>query len=189
MTKLIMWNLITLDGCFEGTKSWDLDFHNQAWGHELERLSIDQLHAAGTLVFGRVTYQDMAAYWETAKGEIADLMNSMPKVIFSRTLERADWANTKLLKPNSAANLAAEVQSLKSAVKRDIFVFGSANLSATFIALGLYDEYRIALVPTVLGVGKPLFDASSKALKLKLLDTRALSNGWVILRYEPQRGE
>jgi dihydrofolate reductase len=212
MTKLIMWNLQTLDGYFEGAKSWDLDFHQQVWGDELERLSIDQLHTAGMLLFGRVTYEGMAAYWQTATGEVADLMNSLPKVVFSRTLERADWANTKLVKPKSAADVVEEVQNLKRRLQgelpdevpnkvpnkvsgevpdkaqRDIFVFGSANLSAALMEHGLFDEYRIALVPVVLGKGKPLFGASPSPLKLKLLDTRTLSNGCVILRYEPQSG-
>ena len=74
MRKLIMWNIITLDGCFEGTKNWDLSFHDKVWGPELEKLSLEQLRSADYLVFGRVTYEGMAAYWKTAKndqGEIA----------------------------------------------------------------------------------------------------------------------
>ena len=90
MSKLIMWNLMTLDGFFEGAKSWDLDFHQLVWGDELEHLSIEQLRSADRLLFGRVTYEGMAAYWQTATGEVADFMNSLPKVVVSRTLERAD---------------------------------------------------------------------------------------------------
>ena len=72
MRKLIMWNLVSLDGFFEGAKSWDLGWHESVWGDELERLSIDQLKSADMLLFGRVTYEGMAGYWSSAKGEIAD---------------------------------------------------------------------------------------------------------------------
>src|SRR5207249_9286255 len=72
MRKLIMWNMVTLDGSFEGPKSWDIDWHEYVWGDELEQLSIDQSKSIGILLFGRVTYQGMASYWSTAHGEIAD---------------------------------------------------------------------------------------------------------------------
>ena len=88
MRKLIMWNVITLDGYFEGTQNWDLSFHNTIWGQELEKISIEQLKATDYLVFGRVTYEGMAAYWTNAEGEaaeqeVAKLMNSIPKLVIS----------------------------------------------------------------------------------------------------------
>src|SRR5512141_1221860 len=98
MRNLIMWNLVTLDGFFEGTKPWDLDWHEYVWGDELERISIEQLKSADTLVFGRATYQGMAAYWPTETGEVAKRMNRISKIVFSNTLERADWRNTTLVR-------------------------------------------------------------------------------------------
>jgi dihydrofolate reductase len=175
-----MWNLVTLDGFFEGAKSWELGFHQYAWGDELEQFSIDQLRSADMLLFGRVTYDGMAKYWQAAKGEVADYMNSLPKVVFSRTLERANWANAKLVK----GELAAEIQDLKRQAQGNIFVFGSANLSAGLVEHGLFDEYRLAVVPVLLGRGKPLFGPNSDRLRLKLLEARPWSNGCVILRYE-----
>jgi dihydrofolate reductase len=183
MSKLIMWNLVTLDGFFEGDKSWDLGFHQSVWGDQLERLSIEQLESADGLLFGRVTYEGMAAYWQTAKGEVAGFMNSLSKAVVSRTLDRSDWHNTKLIKDN----VAAEIQKLKQQGEKNIFVFGSANLSATLTQHNLFDEYRIAIVPVIVGRGAPLFPANSNRLSLKLLDSRTLSNGCVILRYEPVR--
>jgi dihydrofolate reductase len=109
MRRLIMWNLLTLDGFFEGAASWDLDFHRDVWGGELERFSIEQLRTADMLLFGRVTYEGMAAYWQTAQGEDADLMNSLPKAVCSRTLGRAEWKNTKLI----GGDAASEVLELK----------------------------------------------------------------------------
>ena len=93
-----MWNVITLDGYFEGNQNWDLSFHNIVWGQELEKLSIEQLNSADYLVFGRVTYEGMAAHWQKEKGEIADLMNKIPKVVFYKTLKSVDWNNAALIK-------------------------------------------------------------------------------------------
>jgi dihydrofolate reductase len=181
MSRLVMWNLLTLDGFFEGAKSWDLDFHQSVWGDELERLSIEQLRSADRLLFGRLTYQGMAAYWQTAEGEVAELMNSLPKVVVSRTLKRADWPNTKVIQDH----VVTEIENLKHQGNGHTLVFGSANLSATLAEHALFDEYRLAFVPVVLGAGKPLFPPNKPRRNLKLLDARSLSSGCVILRYEP----
>ena len=153
MRKLIMWNIITLDGYFEGEQNWDLPFHETIWGPELEKLSTEQLNSADFLVFGRVTYEGMAAYWKTEKGEIAELMNKIPKLVFSGTLDAADWNNTTLVTENASA----EISKLKNQGDGDIYVFGSANLSETFINDNLFDEYRIGIAPVILGAGRPLF--------------------------------
>src|SRR5712692_2252292 len=119
MRKLIMWNMVTLDGFFEGPKSWEIDWHEYVWGEELEQLSLQQLKSVGLLMFGRVTYQGMAAYWSSATGEIAELMNNIPKIVFSRTLERADWRNTRLVKGSAEE----EVARLKQESGKDVFIF------------------------------------------------------------------
>ena len=95
MSRLIMWNLITLDGLFEGAKPWELGWHEYVWDQTLERISIERLERADAPVFGRVTYEGKAAYWPTAQGEVADLMNGLPKVVFSRTLERAELSGER----------------------------------------------------------------------------------------------
>jgi dihydrofolate reductase len=180
MRELIMWNLVTLDGFFEGTKPWDLDFHQYVWGDELEQLSIEQLKSADTLVFGRATYEGMARHWPTATGEIADLMNGISKIVFSTTLENADWSNTTLVR-DRAEN---EIVRLKQQPGKNALIFGSANLSATLTTHGLIDEYRLCVAPVVLGAGNPLFKPSPNRLKMKLMDTQRLRSGGVILRYE-----
>lgn len=96
MSKLILWNMLSLDGYFEGATSWDVGWFQSFFSKELEDFSIEQLRRADALLFGRVTYEGMAAYWQTATGEIADYMNSLPKVVFSRTLKHVDWANARL---------------------------------------------------------------------------------------------
>ena len=189
MRKLIMWNIITLDGYFEGKQKWDLSFHNAIWGQELEKLSIEQLHSADFLVFGRVTYEGMAAYWIKAEGEnaeIAELMNKIPKLVFSKTLKSVDWNNSTLIKENASA----EISKLKAQGNGDMYVFGSADLSETFIKDNLFDEYRLGIAPVILGSGRPLFKQGITSPKgmashknLKLISTQQLSNGGVVLIY------
>lgn len=179
MRKLIMWNLITLDGYFEGEKNWDLPWHERLWGAELERFSLEQLESADALLFGRVTYEGMAAYWQEAQGSIADYMNSLPKVVCSRTLQTAAWSNTTLVKND----VAGEVAKLKQQGDGNIFVFGSANLSTTLLNEGLFDEYRLGIAPVIHGKGRLLFGGGPAPQELTLLESRPLSTGCVILRY------
>lgn len=179
MRKLIMWNIITLDGYFEGNKNWDLPFHEVIWGRELEKMSIEQLHAADFLVFGRVTYEGMAAWWKTATGEIADLMNKIPKLVFSRTLQSVDWNNSTLVKGNASA----EISKIKTQGNKDMYVFGSAILSETFINDNLFDEYRIGIAPVILGSGRHLFSNGISSINLALDSTQQLSNGGVVIKY------
>jgi dihydrofolate reductase len=176
-----MWNMVTLDGYFEGPTSWDIGWHEYVWGEELEQLSIEQSKSIGLLLFGRVTYEGMARYWSSATGEIADFMNSIPKVVFSRTLGKAEWSNTRLVKTNAEE----EVATLKEQPGQDLFIFGSANLSSTLMRRGLIDEYRLGLNPLILGGGNPLFKPSPERMKLRLMEARALKSGVVILRYKP----
>jgi len=185
MSRLIQWNMLSLDGYFEGAKSWDVEWFHGFFGPELEKFSIEQLRRADALVFGRVTYEGMAAFWQTARGEVAELMNNLPKVVFSRTLERTDWANTRLVK----ADAVPEVRELKRRGSRDIFVFGSGDLCAGLLAAGLFDEVRLGLIPMVLGRGATLFGRDLNRRAMKLLEARPLANGCVILRYEPRQGE
>lgn len=179
MRKLIMWNIITLDGYFEGNQNWDLPFHNVVWGEELEQLSIEQLHSADYLVFGRVTYEGMAAHWTKAEGEIADLMNKIPKLIFSKTLKSADWNNSTLIKENASA----EIKKFKEQGGKDMYLFGSANLSETFVNDNLFDEYRIGIAPVILGSGRPLFRQGISSKNLSLVSTQKLLTGGVVLKY------
>jgi dihydrofolate reductase len=181
MARLIMWNLMTLDGFVEGANR-DISWHFDVWGEELEKLSIEQGRSAGGLMFGRVTYELMANHWPNATGEVADFMNALPKYVFSRTLTESDWNNTQMF----GADVPGTVARLKRENTKDIFLFGSANLAADLIPHGLIDEFRIAVNPIILGGGTPLFKQGER-VKLKLLDSKALSTGVVILRYAPSK--
>ena len=181
MRRLIVWNLMSLDGFFEEERPWSLDFHMSVWGDELEAFSLEQGGEIGTLLFGRRTYEGMAAYWqgEAEPGAIADMMNGIEKAVATRTLARADWNNTRLLLGEASTHVAG----LKRETGKDIFVFGSADLVATLLREGLVDEYRICLAPVVLGSGRPLFRAGDGRHDLALIDARPLRTGGVILRY------
>ncbi|GLH81640.1 riboflavin biosynthesis protein RibD [Bradyrhizobium sp. SSBR45G] len=177
MARLVLWNMMTLDGMVAG-ENGDISWHEDVWGDELERFSEAQLHEAGGLVFGRVTYDLMAGYWRGASGVIAEFMNSIPKHVASRTLSRLEWSNAHLLGPQ----LAVDVDRLKTDSPKDLFLFGSADLASTLIAHDLIDEFRLAINPRMLGRGVPLFKPG-QAMKLRLIDSRPLSNGVVIVRY------
>ena len=182
MKKLIMWNVVTLDGCFEGEKPWDLSFHELVWGPELEALSIEQLQEASTLVFGEHTYKGMADYWPTAdatEGAVAPLMNNIAKIVCSTTREKAEWNNTTIVR-----DAVSEIQRLKGEEGGPMYVFGSGILSESLMNAGLFDEIRICVAPTILGKGRHLFTDTHTKRNLKLLEAKPLQNGGVVLRCE-----
>src|SRR5712692_12092786 len=123
----------------------------------------------------------MAAYWSSERGSIADFMNSVPKIVFSKTLAKAEWNNTTLRR-EPAEDV---VPDLKRQDGKGLFIFGSAELCSPLARRRLIDEFRLGLVPVVLGQGNPLFKPGPEALKMKLLEARPLKSGCVILRYEP----
>lgn len=180
MAKVIVWNLMTLEGFFEGKEKWDLGFHEDAWGEELAALSKEFGRKAGLLIFGRVTYEGMKAYWTSAEeeGEIKDFMNALPKLVASRSLTGSDWNNTTV-----TADIAGEIARRKAAPGKDIYVFGSAELTESLLAAGLVDEIMIALAPVTIGQGTPLFKASPVKRRFALIEARPLTNGTVILHY------
>ena len=180
MRKLIMWNVISLDGYFEGEKAWDLEFHDLAWGKELEDFSIEQLKSADLIIYGEKTYKGMAEYWSEAEGETADYLNKIPKVVYSTTLKTAHWNNTTIVK-----DAVAEIPKLKQEGDGNMFVFGSGILSESLMKANLFDEYRLCVVPVFLGKGRRLFNEGLPYQKLKLLETRSLKTGGVILMYAP----
>lgn len=186
MKKLIMWNVVTLDGRFEGEQPWDLSFHELVWGPELEALSLEQLAEASMLIFGEHTYKGMADYWPNAEatdGAVTPLMNNIAKVVCSETLEKAEWNNTTIVR-----DAASEIQRLKEEEGGPMFVFGSGILSESLMNAGLFDEIRICVAPTILGKGRHLFTDANTMRNFKLLEARPLQSGGVILRYEVVNG-
>ena len=173
-----MWNVITLDGYFEGEKMWDLDFHQYAWGKELEEFIDTQLATVDLLVYGENTYKGMFEYWSKQEGKTAERLDSIPKIVCSRTLKKADWNNTIIVK-----DAETEISKLKKDGDGNIFVFGSAILSESFMKANLFDEYRLCVSPVLLGKGRLLFHEGISLQKLKLLKALPLQTGAVILMY------
>lgn len=184
MRKLIVFNNVSLDGFFvdlNGDMSWA---HNN--DAEWNAFTSENAGGSGVLVFGRVTYDMMASFWPTPRAmemmpAVAAGMNSMPKVVFSRTLNAASWNNTKLIK----SDVIAAMRKLKQEPGPDMVILGSGSIVSQFAQEGLIDEYQIVVHPLVLGKGRTMFDGVKEKLSLKLTKTRAFSNGNVLLCYEP----
>lgn len=182
MKKLIFFNLITLDGYFEGLNR-EIDWHNV--DEEFNQLAIEQLETVGTLLFGRVTYELMASYWPSSAALeddpiIAKWMNELPKVVFSRTLDTANWHNTRLVKDNAPA----EILRLKHQPGKDMIIFGSSDLAVSLLPSRVIDEFRLMVNPIFLGQGKTMFKGLSDRIHLKLIDHRASRSGNVLLTYQ-----
>jgi dihydrofolate reductase len=188
MRKLIVFNHVSLDGYFvdgAGDMSWA---HNRANHQDAEwdAFVAGNASGGGVLVFGRVTYELMANFWPTpfaieSMPAVAAGMNNMPKVMFSRTLDRASWNNTTLVK----GDLAAEMRKMKQEAGEDMVILGSGSIVSQLAQEGLIDEYHIVVNPVVLGKGRTMFDGVKEKLRLKLTKTRAFGNGNVLLCYEP----
>jgi dihydrofolate reductase len=184
MRKLIVFNSVTLDGYFTdsgGDMSW-------AHKHDAEWNSFVKGNASGegTLLFGRKTYELMVSYWPTPMAMkndpvVAAGMNRLPKVVFSRTLDKATWSNTTLVK----GDLAAAVRKMKSEPGDTLVILGSGSIVSQLAQESLIDEFQIALNPIVLGTGKTLFEGVKSKLNLRLTNSRTFQNGNVFLRYEP----
>lgn len=185
MRKAFLFMMTSLDGFFEGPNQ-DISWHHV--DEEFNEFAIKQLNDADMLLFGRVTFQLMASYWPTPSAiendpMVADKMNNLPKIVFSRTLDKVEWNNSRLVKDN----IAGEVSKLKQQPGKDLAIFGSSDLAVSLIQMGLVDELRIMVNPVVLGNGKPLFKGINDKLNLRLLRTRSFSSGNVLLHYQPDK--
>ena len=187
MRKVILSMMVSLDGFIEGPKK-ELDWH--VWNKEMDKYMINFFDTIDTLLFGRITYQLMESYWPAASAPnddpiITGKMNNLPKIVFSKTLDKAGWQNTTLLKEVNAD----EIAKMKQQPGKNMVIFGGANLASTFLHMNLIDEYQIIVNPVILGRGTPLFRDSGDKLTLELLRTKKFSSGNVILYYQPAKNK
>jgi dihydrofolate reductase len=186
MRKLIVFNHVSLDGYFTDSKS-DMSFaYNPIPDAEWDAFVSRNAGGGGTLVFGRITYEMMAGFWPTPMAakqmpDVAERMNNLPKLVFSRTLSEVSWQNTKLVRND----LTGEIKGMKKADGNDMVILGSGSVVAQLAQAGLIDEYQFVMDPVVLGNGRTLFDGLSRKLTLKLKKSQAFINGNVLLCYEP----
>ena len=183
MRKVIVSNLMSLDGYFAGPAG-EIDWFVNIADKEFEEYAVSLMGSIDTMLFGRVTYELMEAYWPTATPatddpRIIDAMNGFPKIVFSKTLKTAQWNNTRLV----AGEATEEIVRLRSKPGKDMVVYGSGSLVASLARRNLVDDYRIFVAPLLLGAGKPLFGELPSRLGLKVAGTRAFSSGLVLLHY------
>ncbi len=184
MRKLGVYNSVSLDGYFTD-KNNDMSWAHK---HDAEWMSFVAGNASGggALVFGRVTYEMMTSYWPTPRARhdnpaVAEAMNALPKIVFSRTLDRAEWSNTTLVKDD----IVGAMRRLKAGPGPDMVIMGSGTIVSQFTEAGLIDEYQIVLNAVALGGGRTLLEGVKKRTTLALQKTRSFSNGNVVLWYTP----
>lgn len=185
MRRLKAFEHVSLDGYFvdgQGDMRWAYRPEPDA---EWDAFVAGNAGGEATLVFGRVTYQMMASYWPTPlamqqQPKVAKRMNALDKLVFSRSLDEADWQNTQMIKGEAVA----EMQKLKRGGGTDMVILGSGTLVAELAAAGLIDDYQLVVNPRAIGGGRTLFQGLPRHLALKLTKTRAFNNGNVVLDYE-----
>ena len=190
MPRLVVFNNVTVDGYFsdkKGDMSWA---HNQQKDAEWDDFVAENASSGGTLLLGRKTYEMMAGYWPTPAAkrdnpEVAQGMNRLKKVVFSITLDAAEWENTTLKK----GDLVNEVRKMKEGDGEDIVILGSGSLIRQLAPEGLIDEYQLVVHPLVLGAGRTMFDGIDKKLPMKKASERSFDNGNVVLSYQPASGK
>jgi dihydrofolate reductase len=187
MRKLIVFNHVSLDGYFvdsNGSMSWARTRKDDAeWNAFVE----ENASGNGPLLFGRKTYELMIQYWPTPMAkqhdaQVAERMNKLPKIVFSKTLNDVSWSNTELVK----GDVAAEVKKMKQESGDGMTILGSGTLVAQLADAGLIDEYHVVVNPVVLGMGRTMFEGVGEKLALKPTKSRTFGNGCVYLVYKPE---
>jgi dihydrofolate reductase len=186
MARLTVFNSVSIDGYFTDPKG------DIGWAHagsedpEWTSFVADNASGGGVLLFGRVTYDMMRSYWSTPQAArdapvVAEQMNQLPKVVFSRTMDRATWNNTQLVK----GDIPSEVRRMKKESSRQMVIMGSGSIVSQLAPEGLIDEYQIVVNPIVLGEGRTMFEGVKEKLALRVTKTRAFRNGKILVCYVP----
>lgn len=195
MRNVILAMQMTLDGFSTGPNGemdWLPPFDNEELWKDLHQEMWNQLEFVDTFLLGRVTYQIWEKYWPTVNQNPSSTENDrrfsrfaedIQKVVFSNTLNKVDWKNTRLVKEN----IAQEISKMKQQPGKNLLLAGGASLAQTFTKLGLIDEYQVTVHPVILGQGKLLFKDIDIRRKLKLKQTKTYSSGAVGLYYEPTK--
>ncbi len=181
MRRLILQTGVSIDGyvaALDGSHPWG--YANPDEG--TKRWILDSVYGAGAHLMGRVTYEEMAAHWPTSKSEYAQPMNEIPKVVFSKTLQHADWPETRIAR----GDLGEEIGRLKREPGNDLIAYGGATFAQALSRLGLVDEYRLMIQPAALGVGLPLFKGLAAPLHLELIEATTYPTGVAIHVYRPR---
>lgn len=183
MAKLSSFIMLTIDGCYADAQS------DMSWAHqndpEIQEFTSSNASGGGRLLFGRITYDMMASFWPTPVAAqqmpvVAKGMNEREKFVVSRSMTRAEWANTTVLR----GDFAAEIARLRADGGEDIVILGSGSVVAKAAEAGLLDELQVLRIPVSVGPGKHLFDGANRRMSWKAADTRTFRNGSVFTRYQ-----
>ncbi len=180
MRKVIVIMSMSLDGFVAPAKGAP-DHRSKPEDPALKRIKLDWLSEAGVHAMGRVTFNEMAAHWPVSTDDYAAPMNELPKVVFSKTLERADWNDSRVAR----GDLSEEISALRQEPGGDIIAWGGANFVQELSRHGLVDEYRLVINPVALGNGLPLFKDLSAPIELQLIQARTFANGAALNVYQP----
>jgi dihydrofolate reductase len=189
MRKIVAIENVTLDGFADSQEGLGFEWTARAYDDEVDRYGNGHVRAdVDMAMYGRATYLGMYGFWSKAldspdgtptERAHAEWVNNVDKVVFSTTLDSADWANSRLI----SGNVVEEVETLKMQAGGTIAIYASPKLVHGFVDLGLIDEFRILVHPVTLGRGTPLFHDKAK-LNLELLESKAFDSGAVYVRYQ-----
>jgi dihydrofolate reductase len=182
MTELVLLMQISLDGLVarpgrHGGGGWGVPPEDPA----LKQRKLEWIRDAGLHLMGRATYEEMSGFWPFSDDAYAAPMNNIPKIVFSRTLARADWPESRIAR----GDLAQEIAELKREPGKDLIAWGGAAFAQSLARLGLVDEYRLVLQPVALGEGLPLFKDLAAPIRLELIDAQTYATGVVLHVYRP----
>lgn len=180
MRRLVLQMGISLDGMVAGGPEGQEE-PGGAEHPDVKAWKLESLHEIGTHIMGRVTYEEMSAHWPSSTDPYAELMNDIPKVVFSKTLRSANWPESRI----ASGDLVEDINNLKREAGKDIMAHGGASFVQALSRLGLVDEYRLVINPVALGSGEPLFKHLAVPLRLKLIEAKTFPTGTVIHVYQP----
>jgi len=184
MAKLTVYNFISANGFYKGYNE-DISWAKRSSATKEERdFAAQNLQGGSILLFGRKTYEMMKSYWPTQQAakdnpDVAKGMNKAEKIVFSESLQQAEWNNTRIVK-----NMEDEIKRLKSQGK-NMTVLGSGSIVTQLAEKGLIDELQLMVHPVLLDSGTPLFDHARISLNLVLDNARPFKSGLVLLTYKP----
>ena len=184
MRKVVAVEFVSVDGVMESPEEWAFSYSND----EMEEANASGMAASDALLLGRVTYEQMAAFWHNQPGgtPMVDYMNAVPKHVVSRTLEEPlEWNNATLI----SENVAEGITRLKQQPGKDIAILGSGALVRSLLQDDLLDELRLIIHPIILGSGKCLFEDEGNRKALELADSKTFATGVLYLTYRPARQE
>jgi dihydrofolate reductase len=185
MRRLVVFNQLSVDGYFTDAHG-DMSWAKEGADDEFNRFTTERAQGGGVLLFGRVTYEMMESFWPTPEAarmlpKVAEQMNKLPKVVFSRTMKEARWKNTTLVKDD----LEGTIRHMKAQPGPDMAIMGSGTVVSQLAETGLVDAYELIINPVALGAGRTIFNGIRERVNLTLTESRMFKNGKVFLCYAP----